>query len=282
MANIAIVTDSTANLQAEWGARYGIQVVPLKIHWGDETFLDGVDITPREFFARLSRSRFLPITSQPSSLDFLQVFERLDAAVEGVIVPLISSGISGTVGTAQLAASQFTRLPVEVIDTRITSMGTVLVIRAAIRAIEQGLPLREVKRIAASAAERMHTYFAVDTLKYLHRGGRINTATRFLGSALDIKPILYFNDEGKIDALERARTKKNALKRLIDLTEEQARGRPLHVGIVHGDAPETAEEFRAEVERRLEVQDIFIVELSPVIGVHVGPGAIGIASYAMD
>lgn len=282
MANIAIITDSTASLQEDWVRRYSVQVIPLKIHWGEETFLDGVDMTQAEFFARLAHSKVLPTTSQPSVQDFLLAFEKAAEGSDGILVPLISSGISGTVGTALMAAGQFDRAPVEVIDTRITSMGEVLVIRAIARAIEQGQSFAEVKQAAQAVVQRAHVYFAVDTLKYLHRGGRISGATRLLGTALDIKPILYFNAEGKIEALDRARTKKKALQRLIDLTEEQAGGRPVHVGIVHGNALQVAEEFRAEVERRLDVRDIFIVELSPVIGVHVGPGAIGIASYAEE
>ncbi|HAF62675.1 MAG TPA: hypothetical protein DCK95_10170 [Anaerolineaceae bacterium] len=128
--------------------------------------------------------------------------------------------------------------------------------------------------------KRLQIFFAVDTLEYLHRGGRINGASRYFGTALDIKPILFFNSEGKIDALERMRTKKKALQRLIALGEQQANGRPVHVGIAHANVPQAAQGFRGEVEKRLNCKEIFTVELSPVIGVHVGPGTIGIALYS--
>ncbi|MCE5207188.1 MAG: DegV family protein [Chloroflexi bacterium] len=279
MTKIAIITDSTANLPVESIKRYNIQTIPLKIQWGNETFLDGVDMTPDEFYTRLSHNKTLPTTSQPSSQDFLQVFEKLADQCDGIVATLISSGISGTVASAQAAARQFNRVPVEIIDTHITSMGQVLIILAAARAAEQGKSLQEVRRTAEEVAQQMRAFFAVDTLEYLHRGGRINGATRYLGTALDIKPILYFDPEGKIDALERVRTKRKALQRLISLAEEQANGHPVHAGIVHANAPQEAQEFRGEVIKRLNCSEIFTIEFSPVIGVHVGPGTIGIALY---
>jgi DegV family protein with EDD domain len=184
------------------------------------------------------------------------------------------------VASAQIAARLFSRVPVEIIDTHITSMGQVMIILAAARAAERGGSLQEVKRAADEVVKQLNVFFAVDTLEYLHRGGRINRASRYLGTALDIKPILFFNSEGKIDALERVRTKRKALQRLIALAEKQANGRPVHVAIVHANVPQAAQEFRREVEQRLNCKEIFTVEFSPAIGVHVGPGTIGIALYA--
>ncbi len=280
MTKIAILTDSTANLPKEWEEQYNVRVLPLKIQWGNETFLDGIDLTPNEFYTRLTHGKSLPTTSQPSIQDFLQAFESLADQADGIVVPLISSGISGTVASARAAARQFTRVPVEIIDTHITSMGQVLILLAAARAAEQGKSLQEVRCAADAVVKSLHVFFAVDTLEYLHRGGRINGASRYLGTALAIKPILFFNSEGKIDALERVRTKSKSWQRLIELAEEQANGRPVHVGIVHANAPGAAQKFRDEVEQRLNCKEIFTVEFSPVIGVHVGPGTIGIALYA--
>jgi DegV family protein with EDD domain len=186
------------------------------------------------------------------------------------------------VASAQAAARQFTQVPVEIIDTHITSMGQVLIILAAARAAEQGKSLEDVRRAADEVVKRLRVFFAVDTLEFLHRGGRINGASRYLGTALDVKPILFFNSEGKIDALERVRTKRKAMQRLITLAEQQANGHPVHVGIVHTNVPQAAQEFRDEVEKRLNCKEIFTIEFSPVIGVHVGPGTIGIALYAED
>jgi DegV family protein with EDD domain len=128
----------------------------------------------------------------------------------------------------------------------------------------------------------MHLFFAVDTLEYLHRGGRIGGASRYLGTVLNIKPILYFDLDGKLDALERARTKGKAFQRLMALAEEKANGHPLHLGVIHANALQTAQEFREQITHHLDCKEVFTLELSPAIGVHVGPGTIGIALYTED
>ena len=279
MAKTAILTDSTANLPMEWVERYNVRVILLKIHWGDETYLDGIDLTPNEFYTRLAHAKSLPTTSQPSIQDFLQAFESLADHADGIVVPLISSGISGTVASALAAAREFSRVPVEIVDTRVTSAGQALVVLAAARAAAQGKSLQEVRQAADVVVQRMHLFFAVDTLEYLHRGGRIGGASRYLGTAFSIKPILYFDSEGKLDALERVRTKGKALQRLIALAEGKANGHPLHLGVIHANAPQVAQEFREQIAQHLHCNDVFTLELSPVISIHVGPGTIGIALY---
>jgi DegV family protein with EDD domain len=281
MNHISILTDSTANLPAQWVKQYAIRVIPLKINWKNKSYLDGIDLTPEEFYTRLSTNKSFPTTSHPSIQDFLKAFENMaNEGATGIVVPLISSGISGTVDSARLAARLFTRVPVEIIDTHVTSMGQVMVILAAARAAEQGASMYKVTQAAKQVVNRLKVFFTVNTLEYLHRGGRINRASRYFGTALDIKPILFFNNEGKIDALERVRTKKKALQHLIALAEQQADRRTVHVGIVHANVPQAAQEFKDELENRLKCKEIFTVEFSPVIGVHVGPGTIGTALYA--
>jgi DegV family protein with EDD domain len=282
MTKIAILTDSAANLSAEWIEHYSMRVIPLKIHWDNETFLDGIDITPNEFYTRFSHSTSLPTTSQPSIQDFLQVFKSLADQSDSIVAPLISSGVSGTVASAQSAARQFFRVPVEIIDTRTTSAGQALAVLSAARAAAEGKSLQEVRQTVDEVVQRLHIFFVVDTLEYLHRGGRIGGASRYLGTALGIKPVLFFNSEGKIDALERVRTKGKALQRLIALAEEKANGRPIHLGIMHANAPHVAQEFRQQITHHLHCKEVFTLELSPAIGVHVGPGTIGIAFYTED
>lgn len=279
MSRIAILTDSSAYLPSDLVERYGIQIIPQKIHWGEKTFVDGVDITPVEFYTRLAANSTLPSTSQPSIHDFLQVFNGLAARYESVLVPLISSGISGTVASALAASAEFTKTPVEVVDTHSTSAGLALVVLAAARAVEQGCSLPEVTQTARDVARKLHVFFAVDTLKYLHKGGRIGGASRYLGSALGIKPILFFDEEGKIDALERVRTRRKALTRLVELAEEKAGSKPVHVGVLHANASEEAAEFQTRLAERLNCVELYTFELSPVISTHVGPGTIGLALY---
>jgi DegV family protein with EDD domain len=279
MSRIAILTDSSAYLPPDLVERHGIHVIPQKIHWGEETFVDGVNITPVEFYTRLAINPALPTTSQPSMHDFLRVFDGLASRYEGILVPLISSGISGTVASAQAAAAEFTKVTVEVVDTHSTSAGLALVVLAAARAVEQGCSLPEVTQIVRDVVQKLHLFFAVDTLKYLHKGGRIGGASRYLGSALSIKPILFLDKEGKIDALERVRTKKKALARLVELAEEKAGSKPVHVGVLHANVPEEAAEFQTRLAERLNCVELYTFELSPVISTHVGPGTIGLALY---
>jgi DegV family protein with EDD domain len=279
MSRIAIVTDSSANLHPEFIKDHNIRVIPLKIHWGVETLWDGVDITPSEFYKRLGKSADIPTTSQPSRQEFVEVFEELAPHCDGIIVPLISSGISGTVDSALSAQSEFSTVPVEIIDSFSTAAGLALVVTAVSQAVDEGKSFTEVRRIAVNAASYVQLFFMVDTLKYLHKGGRIGGASRLLGSALSIKPILYLDEDGKIDALDRVRTKQKALSRLIELATNIAAGRPAHVGILHADAYDLAVEFRKQVKDHIDCLQLDIYELSPVIGTHVGPGAIGVAIY---
>jgi DegV family protein with EDD domain len=279
MSNIAILTDSTAYLQPEVVSQYNIHVVPLKIQWGDDSFLDGVDITPTEFYARLAQDPEIPTTSQPSVHDFLQAYESLAEQYEGIVAILISSGISGTVASATAAAAEFDKVPVEIVDTKSVAAGLTLAVMAAARTAEEGGNMEEIAEAGRTVASGETVFFIVDTLKYLHRGGRIGGASRYLGTVLSIKPILHLTTEGTIDSLERVRTKKKGMQRLADLAVEKAGGMPAQVCVMHADAEDVAAEFLETLRQRLNCVDSFTVELSPVVGTHGGPGTIGVAVY---
>jgi len=279
MSKIAIVTDSTAYLPKTFIDQHNIRVVPLKIHWNEITYKDGIDISPSVFYKKLEKSSTIPTTSQPPADEFLQVYEKLADNHDGIIVPLISSGISGTVSSATTAASNFSKVPVEVIDTHSTSVGLALVVEAIAQAIADGKNLKTTKKLAEGIVQQLSLYFAVDTLEYLHKGGRIGGASRYLGAALSIRPILYLNDQGKIDALERVRTKKKVIERIIELAVEKAAGNPVRVGVMHANAPEEAADIQNQLLARLDCKQTGIYEISPVIGTHVGPGTVGIGIY---
>jgi DegV family protein with EDD domain len=279
MASIAIVTDSTAYLLPEFIAYHNIQVIPLKIHWGEETFRDGIDITPNDFYNRLEKTEVIPTTSQPSPKAFSKVFEELAPQCDGIIVPLISSGISGTVDSARYAAAQFSAVPVEIVDSHSTAAGLAIIVIAAAKAVEAGKSLAEVYTITEEITRKTQLFFMVDTLEYLHRGGRIGGASRFLGSVLNIKPILYLDEYGQIEALERVRTKKKAMERLVQLAAEKADGKPANVGIIHANSHDLAVDLQHQIVNYINCLQLEIYELSPVIGTHVGPGTIGVALY---
>ena len=279
MKRIAIVTDSTAYLPNNYIAEHNIHVIPLRIHWQDSTYLDGIDINPSQFYERLEKSATIPTTSQPSAGDFVELFKELSVQYDSIIAILISSGISGTVQSAEIARNTFTEKPVEIVDSHSTSAGLGMIVKAVAQAASEGKTLQEIKLLAYGIVKRLKLFFVVDTLEYLHKGGRIGGASRFLGTTLNIKPILYFDEDGKIDGLERVRTKNKALKRLIELTVANTGDKQAVINLIHANAQNEVEQFRNEVQGYFPENQIGIYELSPVIGTHVGPRTIGIASY---
>lgn len=279
MNKIALVTDSTTCLTPELLEKHNIHIIPLKVHWGGQTFLDGIDLTPSEFYSRLEHTKSLPTTSQPSPQDFLELFERLAPDYDDFLVMLISSGISGTVDSAMSAAAEFSTKPVEVIDTQLAAGSQAMVVLAAARAVEKGASLQDAAATVQRVIANMHVFFTVDTLEYLHKGGRIGGASRYLGTLLDVKPVLFLNPEGKIDALERVRTRRKALDRLVELLADNAAGKPAHLSVFHAAAQQAAQEVLERASIQMNCLDSLLLDLSPVIGSHVGPGTIGVAVY---
>lgn len=279
MTKIAIVTDSTTCLPPELVQKHNIHIIPLKVQWGDQALLDGVDITPSEFYRRLEGSKVLPTTSQPSPQDFTSWYEKLAPHYDGLLTILISSGVSGTVASALSAAAEFTAKPLEVIDTRVAAGAQAMLVLTAAQAVEAGASLQEAAAIVRHAIQNMHVFFTVDTLEYLHKGGRIGGASRYMGLLLDIKPILFLNLDGKIDALERVRTRRKALDRLVELLVDNAAGKPVHLSVFHAAAPQAAQEVLERASAQLSCLDTLLLDLSPAIGTHVGPGTVGVAEY---
>ena len=274
---VAIITDSTA-LPAEKVNEFGIHVIPLSVIWDEESFADGVDITPAEFYTRLASSKTSPSTSQPSAAAFKEAYDNILAQGQDVLAILISSGISGTVNSAMQALQEVDQERVAVVDSQTAAIATGLHVIAAARKAAAGGSLKEVKEVALQAQKHTNVVFAVDTLEFLHKGGRIGGAKRLLGSMLNIKPILEIID-GVIEPADQVRTQKRALERLISLVEEKAQGeKPLRIAIFHSNVPEIAQELLEETKLRLSPEEIFLAELSPVIGTHVGPGTVAITS----
>jgi len=282
MKKISFVTDSTAYLPPDFVKENNITIIPLNLHWDGTNYRDGVNITPADFYDRLEKSNSIPSTSQPTYGEFEVIFENLAKTSDAIIAVLISSGISGTVDSALMAQKNFSAVPLEVIDSKLTSAGLAMVTKALVKARSQGAEVKDLVALANRIIESMGTFFMVDTLKYLHKGGRIGGASRFLGAALEIKPILYLNREGKIDALEKVRTKKKAVQRLMDLAVEKAGGKKAHVGIIHAKALDEAKSIKAVLSQRMDFSEMEIYDLSPVIGTHVGPGTLGIAVHSVD
>ncbi|NIS78670.1 MAG: DegV family EDD domain-containing protein [Anaerolineales bacterium] len=276
---IAIVTDSSAYIPEDAQVGLNISVIPLWLIWDEERYRDGVDITPQAFYDRLRKSDTLPTSSQPSAKEFETFFREVGEQCDAIVAVLASSKISGTVASAQAALSELPDFTIRIVDSYSSSMGLGLVVLGAARSATAGKSLDEVVEIAEKMRAMTQLLFAVDTLEYLHKGGRIGTARRFLGTALQIKPILQFKD-GLIGALSQARTKSKAVEHMLDLVEERLSGKKMaEAAIVDIDCPEEGEELKMLVIERFNPPVIHRADVSPVVGTHVGPGGLGVAFY---
>ncbi len=280
MSPVTILTDSSAYLPHELIAKYPIRVVPLTLNWEGETYRDGIDIQAGEFYQRLSKSRTLPTTSQVSTGEMLTNVNELLSAGQDVLILPISSSISSTYQSTLGVMSEFPSKRVDLLDTRLVSMALGFQVLTAARAAANGSSLAECEQAARRAYGQIGVYFIVDTLKYLAAGGRINTAKRLLGTALNIKPILAILD-GKIELVSSVRTRRKAMDAMLDLVEKGIGGRsPVRISVFHAMAEELAIELMDIVKQRFLPIELILAEVSPVIGAHVGPGTIAIAYQA--
>jgi DegV family protein with EDD domain len=280
MSKIAIVTDSTAYIPTEIMRGHEIHSVPLQLIWGSETYRDGIDILPDQFYARLPESKVNPTTSQPSPAVFKDIYEKLAAQGFDILSMHISSKLSGTMDSATQAKASLPKLNIELHDSLSTSMCLGFQVLTVIRAAEQGASLQECMALAEQARQHSGVLFLVNTLEFLRRGGRIGGAQAFLGTALNLKPIMEVRD-GRVEGIDKVRTWNKAMDRLLELFEQRVDKRlPVRIGALHGGASEEAATLLERARQRFGVSDVsetLISPVSPVIGVHTGPGVVGLA-----
>lgn len=278
MKKVAILTDSTAYLPQDFVDQHEISSVPLVVIWGKETFEDNVTITPTEFYSRLKTAKLMPGTSQPSVGKMQAAMNSLLSQGYDIMGIFISSKLSGTVQSAMQARDLLSKgSQVEIFDSESTTIAMGFQVLAAARAAADGASLDECRALAEKARRQSGVYFMVDTLEFLYRGGRIGGAQKFLGTALNLKPILYMH-RGKIEALERVRTKGKALDRLIELVAEKCDGgNPIRLASAHANSQVEAEALLDKAGKLLSPIESITCELSPVVGSHVGPGTLALA-----
>jgi DegV family protein with EDD domain len=246
---------------------------------GDRSWRDGVDIDPPAFYELLQTSRDFPKTSQPNVADFRNLFIRLSEEADGIVAVLVTRKLSGTVESAMAAAAELPGFPIEIIDSQSVSMAQGYPVLAAARAAAAGADLDGVAAAARWFIGRTHLYFVLGTLEYLHRGGRIGSVSKLLGSVLDLKPVLEIRD-GMIEAAARVRTRRRALERVYELVAGHINpGDRVRMSIINVAAPEEAAQFGAELIARFQPVEVLEVEVSPAIGAHAGPGTVGVAFY---
>jgi DegV family protein with EDD domain len=277
---IIVVTDSSAYIPETALVGLDVAVIPLWLFWDTDRLQDGVDIDSTAFYNRLKQSKSLPTSSQPSPAEFVNFFQQVAPVGEGIVAVLASSKISGTVASARAAQEQLPTMNIRVVDSLSSSMGLGLEVLAAARTAAAGGTVEETALAAETLREREHFLFVVDTLEYLQRGGRIGKAKRLLGTALNIKPILQFK-EGVIESVSQERTKRKALARMMEIAEERLGGQQMaEAAIVDVAAGEEGDEIADMVVRRFGTPVVHRSPVSPVVGTHVGPGAIGLAFYS--
>lgn len=276
-SRIAIVTDSTAYLPPDLVKQYNIYVAPQQLIWGTETFRDGVDITPTQFYERLKVDKVNPKTSQVSPGVFQETFSQALQAADAVLAIILSSGVSQTFNSATVAKNNLPDAKIEVVDSQTTAMALGFICLAAARAAAEGKSLAECKKLAEECIPRTGVVFVVDTLDYLHRGGRIGGAQKFIGNALNIKPVLQLHG-GRVEPLERVRTKKKAIEFVIDHIARLTSGKSnLRLATLHANAEAEAKELLTTATVRLKPVETVQAEVSPTVGTHTGPGTVGLA-----
>jgi DegV family protein with EDD domain len=265
----AVVTDSTADLPADWRARYGIEVVPLKVLFGKETFRDGVDMDNEEFFRRLAASSSLPTTSAPSPGEFAEVYQRLARDHDGCISIHIGAQLSATGEAARVGASSVEGFPVNVIDSQSVSMPVAFLCRIAAECES----LDEATEAVRTRIPKTRVLALLDTLRYLEMGGRLSRAQAMIGTMLDLKPLLLVAD-AQIKPVDRVRTRSRAIPRMVDYFKNDL---PVeHVSVMHAQAPEEAEQIAAALRKDLPGREVTIGQIGCVLGTHTGPKALGL------
>ncbi|CAG9612182.1 Protein DegV [Bacillus rhizoplanae] len=275
----AIVTDSTAYLPKHVREELNIHIIPLNVIFENESYQEEVEITAEDFYVKVREQEELPKTSQPAIGKFIELFEELGKEYDAVISVHLSSGISGTYQTATTAGQMVDGVKVYTYDSEISCEVQGFYVREGVKMASEGKSPEEIIARFDEMKKTIDGYFVVDDLHHLQRGGRLNSAQAFIGSLLQVKPVLYFRDK-VIIPFEKIRTRKKALKRIVEIFDEQAsKGMPMEAVIIHANREEEAKEWQQELKEAYPHVEIRIGYFGPVIGTHLGEGALGLGWY---
>lgn len=282
MAKVALVTDSTSYIPKELREKYPITVVPQVVIWEGQTYEDDVTITPEQFYTRLRTAKVMPSTSQASVVNMHKAFSSLIDQGYEVLGIFLSAKLSGTYQSAVLGREQLTsgKEKVDYIDSETTAMAMGFMVLSVARAAVDGASLADCKALAEKARSHVGVYLTVDTLEFLHRGGRIGGAQRFLGTALNLKPILTV-EGGRVEPVERVRTRGKALDRLVEIVAEKCAGKsPVHMATLHADSEADAKYLLEKITPSVSPVESVFAAVSPAVGANTGPGTVGLAYMA--
>jgi DegV family protein with EDD domain len=284
MKQVAIVTDTTACVPAEYVTRLGIEVVPVMLIIGEKSYRDGIDISPAKFYALLRQSKKTPTTSSSSPEPYLNAFRDASRQAPSILCLTEPARFTAMYESAKVAMwtarETIKNVTIEVMECSTAAAGQGLVVLAAARAAARGEPMEEVRRTAEEIMARVNLYAALDTLRYLARSGRVPQAAALLNSMLSIKPVFTLN-AGEAHTVALPRTMENAMDRMLKLMGKAvAAGQKPHVAVMHAAVPGLANTFKDRIASRFDCEEIFVTEFTPVMGVHTGPGLIGVAFYS--
>lgn len=282
MPKVAVVTDSTSYIPKEIREKYPITVVPQVVIWEGITYEDDVTITPDQFYTRLRTAKVMPTTSQVSIVNVEKAFSTLLEQGYEVLGMFVSSKLSGTFQSASLAKEQLNsgKEKVEIIDSETTAMALGFQVLSAARAAQDGASMADCKALAEKAQQHTGVYLTVETLEFLHRQGRIGGAQRFLGTALNLKPILTV-EGGRVEPMDRVRTRSKALDRVVEIVVEKCAGKsPIRIATLHANSPDDAKAMLDKITPMLNPVESVLASVSPAVGANTGPGTVGLAYMA--
>lgn len=278
MKKVALITDSTCDLPKAIVERYNINIIPLHVVYKDREFSDGIDITPEEVYNSLHRE--IPKTSLPSVGKTLELFRKLkEEGYRDILAIHISSGLSGTysmVRNLEEKAHQL-GLSLQVVDSKSLSMGLGFLVIKAGQLIEKNTPLHDIVKTINRLREETKTFFVLKTLEYLRKGGRIGLVEGTIGEVFRIKPIISINKEGIYYTIAKSRGRKGSLKKLVEIVKNAIGKRKVDIAVMHGASPGEAKEMIQRIKKEINVKEVFTGQIGPVMGVHTGPGLIGIS-----
>ncbi len=280
---IAILTDSCCDVPKDLAKQYGIYVLPVNIVFKDHTYKDGVDIEPQEVYERMKIE--IPTSSLPDGAAFLQVFDEIkQAGYEHVLAITLSGGLSGTNNMMRLMAESYEGLDFFILDTKNIAIAAGFHAIQAARYIEQGLSFEEIQKRLIQDIPHSKVFFVVETLEYLQKGGRIGLVASLLGNVMKLKPVISCNEEGIYYTVAKVRGRRQSIRKTIDLALDYAKGhKKINLAVCHGGAFDVVQEVEEIVKEALPEHEVFIHgQISPVLGVHTGPGLIGVGVEYFD
>lgn len=275
MQKIAIITDSTCDLSDEILNKYNIRFVPLRIIFSTEEFIDRITLTAQEFYDKLKNE--IPKTSLPSPKDTVALFEELrKEGFTHVLSINLSSGLSGTYEMMNNVAKQFKDICIEVIDARTLSMGLGFLVLEAVKSLQETCDFSAMVEEVKAKIHNISTFFVIPSLEYLRKGGRIGKVAGTIGDLMQIKPIISIDVEGKYFTFDKVRGRKQSLNRMFEIVKEKTLNKLSEVAVLHGMAEEEGRELLEKIKNLPTVKTTFFEQISPVLGVHTGPGLVGI------